>query len=340
MFVAALLIGLREGLEASLIVGILLAYFTASGRLDQRSRIWWGVGSAVTLSVGLGALFTVGRRQLTFTEQEVFGGLMSLAAVGMVTWMVFWMLTMGRRMKGELHTGARAALAGGSGWALFWIAVVSVGREGVETTVMLWGWALEPVALAGALTGIAIAVLVGALAYRGLVRLNYAGIFRWTGVLLIAVAAGILAYGVHDLQEARLLPGPFSGHPITPTDLRTGEVLTGLTDGPFWMASFPFGWAFDLEATIDPGGPVATLLRALVGFTPVMSWLQVLAWSAYLAIVLPAFWRRARAATVPARPAVALAQGSGPAGTSTPAPTVPDESTRTAPRPSRVDAAR
>lgn len=321
MFAAALLIGLREGLEASLIIGILLAYVVKQGRGDQRRRIWWGVSIALAVSLALGALFTFGRTQLSFTAQEVIGGSMSLLAVAMVTWMAFYMLKVGRKMKSELEAGAAAALATGSAWALFWLALVSVGREGIETTIMLWGWAMEPVALAGVLTGIVIAVIIGALLYRGLVRINFAVFFRWTGVFLIIVAAGILVYGIHDLQEAGILPGPFSGHPITPTDLRTGDVLVGFRDGPFWLASFPFGWAFDLSHHIDASGVLGTFLKGTIGFTPIMSWLQTVAWVLYIFTVLPAFWRRARAPKRPASPATTTTPArSGGAIVDAPAP--------------------
>lgn len=262
---------------------------------------------------------------------------MSLLAVAMVTWMVFFMLRMGRRMKSELESGAAAAIATGSAWAMFWLAFVSVGREGIETTLMLWGWAMEPVALTGALTGIVIAVVIGAMFYRGFVRIDFARFFRWTGVFLIVVAAGVLVYGIHDLQEARVLPGPFSGHPITPTDLRTGDVLVGPLDGPFWMASFPFGWAFDVSDSIDPSGAVAAFMQGIVGFTPVMSWLQVVAWVLYVAIVLPMFWRRARA---PKRAAVQPPdQAAAPSPGETPHRST-DANDPSAPRPDRTEPAR
>ncbi len=294
MFLASLLIGLREGLEASLIVGILVAYVGKQHRRDVLSKIWWGVGLAVVGSLVLGAILTFGAYGLSFQGQEIIGGLMSLVAVGMVTWMVFWMMKTGHRLKGELESEAAGALAVGSGWAIAWIAFISVGREGIETTLMLWGWAGQPQALLGALAGILVAVGIGYLLYRGMVRINLGTFFAWTGTFLIIVAAGILAYGIHDLQEAAVLPGPFSGHPITPTDLRTGDVLVGLTDGPFWLAAFPFGWAFDLSASLDPSGVLATFLKGTVGFAPVMSWLEVTAWAVYLAIVLPRFLRQVR----------------------------------------------
>lgn len=303
MFLGSFLIGLREGLEAALIVGILVAYLTRRERRDALPRLWWGVTAAIAGSVALGAAFTFGSYTLSSDGQEVVGGVMSLLAVAMVTWMVFWMMATGHRIKSELESGAAQALAVGTGAAIAWIAFLSVGREGLETTLMLWGWALQPEALLGALAGIAAATGLGYLAYRGLAKISYSTFFQWTGAFLIVVAAGILAYGIHDLQEAAVLPGPFSGHPITPTDLRTGEVLVGLTDGPFWMAAFPFGWAFDLSGVIDPSGALAALAKGTIGLTPQMSWLEVTAWLAYLAIVLPRFLRRVRAQRRTRRPA-------------------------------------
>lgn len=294
MFLASFLIGLREGLEAALIVGILLAYVRKRGREDARQKIWWGVAIAVIGSLILGAVFTFGRTKLSFEAQEVIGGTMSLIAVAMVTWMVFWMMRIGAGLKRELEADADAALMSGA-WAVFWIAFVSVAREGIETTLMLWGWAGDPVALLGALGGILVAVALGYGLYRGALRINLGTFFNWSGAFLIIVAAGILAYGIHDLQEAAILPGPFSGEPIAPTHPRTGEVLTGFAAYPFWGAAYPFGWAFNVEHIIDPAGAVAAFLKGIVGFIPQMTWLEVTGWAFYIGIVFPAFLRRVRA---------------------------------------------
>lgn len=294
MFLASFLIGLREGLEAALIIGILLAYVTRLGRVDVKRRIWSGVFIAVGLSLALGAVFTFGRYGLSFVAQEIIGGSMSLIAVAMITWMVFWMMKTGSSLKHELQSGVDQALLIGSGWAIFWFAFVTVAREGLETTLLLWGWAGELPAFVGALTGILLAVVLGVFINRGALRINLRVFFAWTGAFLIVVAAGVLAYGIHDLQEAAVLPGPFSGRPITPTDFRTGEVLTGF-DGPFWLAAYPFGWAFDLEHLIDPSGALAAFLKGIFGFVPLMSWLEVTAWGIYISIVLPCFLRLVRA---------------------------------------------
>ncbi len=313
MFLASFLIGLREGLEASLIIGILLAYVTRLGRLDVKRKIWAGVWIAAGLCLALGALFTFGRYGLSFKAQETIGGTMSLIAVAMITWMVFWMMKTGSRLKQELETGVDAALAIGTGWAIFWFAFVTVAREGLETTLLLWGWAGDPLAFAGAIAGIVIAAGIGILLNRGALRIDLRVFFAWTGGFLIVVAAGVLAYGIHDLQEAAVLPGPFSGHPITPTDFRTGEVLTGF-DGPFWAAAYPFGWAFNVEDVIAPSGALAAFLKGIFGFVPLMSWLEVTAWGLYIGIVLPAFLRAVAAQRRAALARIALRMPASPQG--------------------------
>jgi len=291
---AALLIGLREGLEAALVVGILVAYIRRLGRADVLGRMWVGIGLAIALALGIGAVLTFGAYALTTEAQEIIGGSLSLVAVGMVTWMIFWMQKAGRTMKSTLQGGVDRALAHGSLWALVTVGFVSVAREGIETTLLLWSMVQSfgdaPQSLLGALLGLLIAVVVGWLLARGAVRLDLRRFFAWTGGFLVIVAAGVLAYAVMDLQEAGVLGGPFTA--VAPTDAVTGAVLTGL-------AGFPFGWAFDVTSVIAPGGAWATILQATVGFMPHMTWLQVIAWALYMAVVGTFFVRgltRSRAA--------------------------------------------
>ncbi|WP_150951823.1 iron uptake transporter permease EfeU [Microbacterium testaceum] len=301
---ATFLIGLREGLEAALVVGILVAYLSRLDRRDALPRLWAGVGLAVALALAIGAVFTFGAYMLTFEAQELLGGGLSLLAVAMVTWMIFWMQRAGRTLKAGLEGGVDKALRGGV-WALVAIGFVSVAREGVETTLLLWSMVQSfgdaPLALLGALLGLVAAVVLGWLIARGMLRLDLSRFFTWTGGFLVVVAAGVLAYAFHDLQEAGALPGPFGAG--APVDAATGLVATG------W-SGFPFGWAFDVSGAIAPDGPLAALLQATVGFMPQMTWLQVLAWFAYVAVVVPLFVRGVRAHRRPRRPVEATSAAS------------------------------
>lgn len=291
MIIAALMIGLREGLEAALIVGILLAYLKQGQLHHLKKYIWGGVTTAIVLSLALGALFTFGRYSLSFKAQEIIGGSLSLLAVAMITSMVLWISNLTAALKTSMDKALKT-----STWALFTLAFITVGREGIETTLMLWGWATNPLALLAALAGILIATALGWAIHTGAMRFNLRTFFTASGYFLILVAAGVLAYGIHDLQEAAILPGPFSGAPIAPTHPRTGEVLTGFTTYPFWLASFPFGWAFNVSHIIPPDGLPAALLKGIFGFVPQMTWLEVTAWATYLTIVLPRFISRTRKA--------------------------------------------
>ena len=204
------LIGLREGLEASLVVGILLAYLVRIERRDLLRWVWAGVAAAVLVSIGFGAVLTFGPNTLTFEAQEVIGGILSIAAVALITWMIFWMARVARHMRGELQAKLDSAIATGPAAVLF-VAALAVGREGLETALFLWvgakaaGDGLAP--LVGALLGLATAITIGWALYRGALKVNLRLFFGWTGVFLIVIAGGVLAYGIHDLQEAGILPG-------------------------------------------------------------------------------------------------------------------------------------
>jgi high-affinity iron transporter len=303
---ATFLIGLREGLEAALVVGILVAYLTRIGRRDVLPRVWAGIALAIGLALAIGAVLTFGAYELTSTAQEVIGGLFSLIAVAMVTWMIFWMQKTARNMKKHLEGGLDRALATGGLWALVVVGFVSVAREGIEAALLLWSmtqsFGAAPTALLGALLGIVVSAFLGWLLAKGMLKLDLRRFFTWTSAFLVVVAAGVLAYAVKDLQEAGVVPGPFSA--FAPLDA-SGDVLVG------W-AAFPFGWAFDVSAVIRPGDPLAVVLQATVGFMPQMTWLQVATWVAYIAVVGGLFvraLRRSRPRTAPA-PVPVLAEGA------------------------------
>ena len=214
MFLANLLIALREGLEAALVVSIIVAYLVKSDRRDALPKLWLGVGLAALVPLVAGAIMTWGPKTLTFQAQEILGGTLSFVAVGLVTWMIFWMGKNARELKGELEGSLSKTLAeGGSGWGVVWIAVVAVGREGVETALFVWATVRSSIetsimqTTAGVVTGLVLAIVLGVLIYQGAVRINLRIFFAVTGYFLIVVAAGIVAYGIGDLQEAGLLPG-------------------------------------------------------------------------------------------------------------------------------------
>ncbi|MFJ8659251.1 iron uptake transporter permease EfeU [Streptomyces sp. NPDC093795] len=256
------LIGLREGLEASLVVCILIAYLVKTDRRDALKPVWIGIGVAVGVALAFGAGLEFGSQELTFEAQELLGGSLSIVAVVLVTWMVFWMRRTARHLKDELHDRLDAALQVGTG-ALVATAFLAVGREGLETALFVWASVRASsdgtyAPLTGVLLGLLTAVLLGWLFYRGALRINLAKFFTWTGGMLVVVAAGVLAYGVHDLQEARFLDG---------------------------LANK----AFDVSATIPPDSWYGTLLKGVFNFQPDPTVLQVTVWALYLVPTLALF---------------------------------------------------
>ena len=276
--IANFLIGLREGLEAALIVSILIAYLVKSGRRHLLPQIWIGVGIAVAVSLAFGAALTFGPKGLTFEAQELIGGLLSIVAVVFVTWMIFWMAKAARTLSGELRAQLDKAADAGR-WSLTIVAMLAVGREGLETALFLWaatqaaagGTGSTTGPLLGAALGLVLAMVLGYLIYRGALKINLGRFFTWTGAFLIVIAAGVLAYGVHDLQEAGLLPG-----------------LNNL--------------AFDVSGVIPPTSWYGTVLKGVFNFSPATTVLQAAAWLLYFIPTLAIFLYQKRQRTQPAPP--------------------------------------
>jgi high-affinity iron transporter len=268
---ANFLIGLREGLEASLVVGILVAYLVRTDHRRQLPALWFGVGAAVAISLATGAIMTFTANALSFKAKEAFGGVLSLIAVVFVTGMIFWMRRQSRHLKGELQGKLEGAMAGGAtGLAL--VSFLAVGREGLETALFVWsavqaaGAGAGPVV--GAFLGLIVAAMIGWLIYRRSVSLNLAVFFRVTGAALIVVVAGILDYGIHDLQESGVLPG-----------------LHAL--------------AFDVSRQIPPSSWYGTLLKGIFNFSPAFTWLQLIAYVGYVVPVMTLFFRPPSPAVAP-----------------------------------------
>lgn len=262
-FLASYLIGLREGLEATLVVSILIAYLVKSDRRHQLPPVWLGVVIAVALSVGFGALLTYTQTTLLsdFRSRELFEAITSVIAVALVTWMIFWMRRTARALKGELQGKLEQAVGLGTA-AVVGLAFVSVVREGLETALLFFSavqgatTSTAPLVAIGA--GLLTSVAIGFGLYAGAVRINLGTFFTWSGVALIFVAAGIFKYGIHDFQEAGVLPG-----------------LNTL--------------AFDISGTLDPNSWYGATLAGMFNLTAAPSVLEMIAYVGYLIPVLALF---------------------------------------------------
>lgn len=260
---ATYLIGLREGLEATLVVSILIAFLVRSKRRDRLAQVWAGVGLAVGLSVLFGWLLTYTSTSLLahHDDRELFEAVTSVAAVVFVTWMIFWMRGAARSIAGQLRSKLTEALGVGS-VAVAVISFLAVVREGLETALIFYSAAQgareESGPLYALIGGVATAVVIGFLLYASALRINLTRFFTWTGVLLILVAAGILKYGVHDFQEAGLLPGHNNQ-------------------------------AYDITSVLDPDTWYAAVLTGMFNVTSAPSVLEIVAWAAYAVPVLVLF---------------------------------------------------
>jgi high-affinity iron transporter len=278
---ANFLIGLREGLEASLVVSILATFLVKSGHRDRLKLVWAGVGAAIGVAALGWALlqFITALTAKSFTTQETIGGVMSIVAVGFVTWMIFWMRKASRTIAKELRERMGAALEVGSR-AVVVLAFLAVFREGIETAFIVYASAATATTATpfiGVLLGLAVAVGLGFAIYKGAVKINLGTFFNYTGAILILVAAGIFAYGFHDLQEANILPG-----------------LQNL--------------AFDISHVIPPDSWYGVVLKGIFNFNPAPTVIEAIAWLAYLVPVLVLYLRPVKRSTPPAVPAKAEAE--------------------------------
>ncbi len=269
------IIALREGLEAALIVGILVAYLVKSGRKAFLAPLWAGVALAVLASLATGAFLTITSTELSPRGEEFFAGTTSFLAVGLVTWMVFWMKRTARHLKGQLEGQMSTAILGGP-FALAAAAFFAVVREGLETSLFIYAnfktVSSTPTATIGLLLGLGVAIALGYLIYRSSIKINLSKFFTYTGTALVVVAAGVLSYGIHEYQELGWLPG----------------------------ADF-FIW--DVTSVIAKESLLGGVLAGTIGFDTTTSWLQFIVWAAYLGTILSLYLKPAP--SKPAVPAVA-----------------------------------
>ena len=261
---AAFVTLLREGFEATLLIAIVLAYLVKIGHKEDFRQVWYGVGAAVAVSlIAAGALF-VTAGELEGTAEYVFEGTAMWVAVGFLTYMVLWMRRQSRTVAQGIRRGVDIAIEKGSRLALVSLVFVMVLREGVETGLFIFGitQTSTPLQVAlGTALGIAAAVALGYAVYAGGKRINLGAFFKVTGILLILVAAGLLAHGVAEFQEAGLLPELF----------------------PLWNVSG--------APVVGEEAFVSELLTAFFGWDPEANFLEFIAWASYLLAVGFAFLR-------------------------------------------------
>lgn len=250
-------ITLREGVEASLIIGIIAAFLVKEGRRDAMRQMWLGIGIAVALCAGVAVALRVIGQELPDKGQEGLETVVGLIAVAAVTYMIVWMRRHARGIKAELQGEAASALAAGSTIALVAMAFLAVLREGFETSVFLlaaFNDATDTTAAgAGAVLGLVAAVAIGLGLYRGGVRINLTRFFRFTGLVLVFVAAGLLATAAHTAHEAG------------------------------WINSFQ-SQALDLSWLVQPGTVSGSLLTGMLGLQPTPTVIEV---TVYLAYAIP-----------------------------------------------------
>ena len=263
------LIGLREGLEAAIVVTILVAFLVKSERRDALKWVWLGVAAAIVMTVAVFLVIQFGENTISGLAAEAIAGIASLVAVAIVTTMILWMKKAAASMSGELRGEMARALETGS-LAVLALAFLAVGREGVETALFMVGYAEAQTAwpLLGLVIGVVVAAAIAYGMYAGAVRINLAKFFKYTGVFLIVVAAGILSYGIGALQTVGWLPG------------LSAE-------------------AFDISAWFDWSSWYGEIIQGVFNITPTPTVLQLAAWLAYLVIVLTIFVRPTKA---PAKP--------------------------------------
>jgi high-affinity iron transporter len=271
---AATLITFREGLEAALIVGIVIGYLVKIGQGRRIRTAWAGVGTAVVLSALLAFGISAVGAELEGRAEQIFEGVTMFLAVGVLTWMIFWMRFQARFLKVSLEKEVQTAATSGQTLALFGVAFVAVFREGVETALFLSASAFAADGagtLIGALLGLAIAATLGWLIYASTVRLNVRLFFNVTSVLLLFFAAGLLAYGVHEFQEASLLP---------------------MTIEHVW----------NINHILDEKSTLGEIMKALFGYNGNPSLLEVISYAAYWVVALAGvrWWVGRRAARMTA----------------------------------------
>lgn len=259
----ALIITLRETLEAALVVGILLAYLNKTLNFKHRKYIWWGVGAGVALSVVLAFVFQSFFGGFEGKTEELYEGVTMIVAAGLLTWMILWMLRQRKAIKKNLEDKAQMHIEKDHYWGLFWLTFVGVAREGIETVIFLQAAVVNSSGigvLSGAVLGIVLALVMAYILFKGIVRVPLKAFFTFTGVLLILFAAGLFAHGIHEFQEAGVLP-IYIEH--------------------LW----------DVNSVIDEKGSFGSIMKGLFGYNGNPSLLEAGGYVLYLVLISLAWWK-------------------------------------------------
>lgn len=264
------IIGLREGLEAALVVSILVTYLVRTERKPLIRFVGYGVALAVLASCIVAVILQTISSELSGQIEPIFAGSISFLAVAFVTWMIFWMKRTARTISGDLRKKLDSAALGGA-FAVATMAFLSVAREGTETAVFFWAAAHatghELVSLFGLALGLALASLLGIAFFKSTLKINLPAFFKVTGILLTFVSAGVLTYAIHEFQEVNLIPG----------------------ENNVWI---------DLTSILPEGSFQATVVSGLFNITAITTGLQVIAWVTYVTVVLPLFLRKPKFSSV------------------------------------------
>ena len=272
-----LLIGLREGVEASLVVGIVVAYLVRTGNREHLPKVWAGTIAAIAAAVLLGLALYITVGELGTPYEQIFEGTTMLLATGIVTWMLFWMRGQARAMRGHLEAQLARALGSGGAWGLAVLAFTSVIREGIECSLFVFGQITAVTGaqgaegaqgvLVGTLIGLVIAAGIGFAIYRGSRRIDLRAFFAWTGIALVFVAAGLVSRAVHEFVEV-------------------GVIRVGTQS------------AFNVSGVLSQDQGLGSLLRAIFGYSSQPEVVTLVVYLAYVVAVIALYVAPQR----PARP--------------------------------------
>lgn len=250
---ASLFLSFREGLEAALIIGVILGVLQKTNRNKYRSTVWYGAGTAAAISVLVGLLLNRLGASFEGRAEEIFEGVAMLLAAIILTWVILWMRSQAKNVNQKLEEDVSQAALKDSSSALFFVAFLAVIREGIELAFFLTAASMEADGtqiLIGAVLGLLIVAIVSFLLFKGLVRLNISKFFQVTSIILILFAAGLVAHGVHEFNEAGVIPSVIEH-------------------------------VWDINHILDEKSTVGELLKTLVGYNGNPSLTEVISYALY-----------------------------------------------------------